>query len=81
MDLLSYYAIALKERMDVEVENLILYVLDEAKLYEKEFKPNEFTHDYLESVVECISSNDYSKHLVNCDNCEFCGLTCQVERQ
>lgn len=81
MDLLSYYAIALKERMDVEVENLILYVLDESKLYEKEFKHSEFTHDYLESVVECISANDYSRHRVNCDNCEFCGLTCDVERQ
>ena len=80
MELLSYYALALKERMDVEVENLILYVLDEAKLYEQEFNESKFTQDYLAGVVDNISNNDYSKHLVNCEGCEFCGLTCKLSR-
>lgn len=78
MELLNYYAIALKERMDVEVENLILYVLDEAKLYEVEFNDNEFIMDYLAGVVDNISDNNYSKHLVNCQSCEFSGLTCRL---
>lgn len=80
MELLSYYAIALQERMDVEVENLILYVLDEAKLYETEFKDNQFIEEYLSSIVDNISRNEYSKHLINCEGCEFCGLTCQLNR-
>ena len=80
MELLGYYAMALKERMDVEVENLILYVLDEAKLYEKEYDESEFIEEYLTNVVLNISDDNYSKHTVNCGQCEFCGLTCQVER-
>ena len=79
MELLNYYAIALKERMDVEVENLLLYVLDEAKLYEKEFNPEEFTKDYLAGVVDNIANNNYPKHCVNCEKCEFSGLTCRLE--
>ena len=77
MELLSYYAIALKEREDVNVENLILYVLDEGKLYEKEFAGNKFIVEYLEGVVDCISNDEYSKHYVSCGECEFNGLICQ----
>ena len=80
MELLGYYAMALKERMDVEVENLILYVLDEAKLYEKEYEESEFIEEYLANAVLNISDDKYSKHTVNCGQCEFCGLTCQIER-
>ena len=77
MELLGYYALALKEREDVDVENLMLYVLDEAKLYEKQFVRDEFLVEYLEGVVERISDDDYSKHFVNCGECEFNGLICQ----
>ena len=80
MELMAYYAMAVKERMDVEVENLILYVLDEAKLYEKEYEESEFIEEYLSGVVSNISDDSYSKHTVNCGECEFCGLTCQVDR-
>jgi len=80
MELMGYYALALQERMDVQVENLILYVLDEAKLYEIEFSEDDFIMDYLAGVVQNISNDTYSKHLVSCGECEFCGLTCQLER-
>lgn len=80
MELMGYYALALQERMDVQVENLILYVLDEAKLYEIEFSEDDFIMDYLAGVVRNISNDTYSKHLVSCGECEFCGLTCQLER-
>lgn len=80
MELLSYYALALKEREDIDVENLMLYVLDEGKLYEKEFVREEFVLEYLASVVERISDDDYSKHLINCGHCEFKDLICQFER-
>ncbi len=80
MELMAYYAMAVKERMDVEVENLILYVLDEAKLYEREYEESEFIEEYLSGVVSNISDDSYSKHTVNCGECEFCGLTCQVDR-
>ena len=76
MELLSFYAIALKENDDVEVENLMLYVLDESKLYEIEFNKNEFITEYLESVIENIDNNDYSKHIVHCDKCPFASLIC-----
>ena len=77
MDLLSYYAIALKEREDMDVENLMLYVLDEGKLYEREFVKDELTLDYLAAVVERISEDNYSRHHVGCGECEFNGLVCQ----
>ena len=80
MELLNYYALALSEREDVKVENLILYVLDEGKLYEKEFIENEFTVEFLSSVVKNISADNYSKHHVNCDKCEFNDLICQARR-
>jgi DNA helicase-2/ATP-dependent DNA helicase PcrA len=80
MELMGYYALALQERMDVQVENIILYVLDEAKLYEIEFRENDFLMDCLAGVVRNISNDTYSKHLVSCGECEFCGLTCQLER-
>ena len=80
MKLLSYYALALKEREDVDVENLMLYVLDEGKLYETEFVRDEFVLEYLASVVESISDDDYSKHHINCGHCDFNGLICQIER-
>ena len=79
MDLLGYYAIALSEREDVKVQNLMLYVLDESKLYEKEFVKDEFILKYLEGVVDNISNDEYSKHFVNCDKCEFSDLICQVK--
>jgi len=80
MELMAYYAMAVKERMDVEVENLILYVLDEAKLYEREYDESEFIEEYLSGVVSNISNGSYSKHSVNCGECEFYGITCQVGR-
>ena len=78
MELLSYYALALSEREDVKVENLILYVLDEGKLYEKEYVKDEFIVDFLDGVVKNVSEDNYSKHSVNCDKCEFNDLICQV---
>ena len=80
MELLGYYALALMEREDVRVENLILYVLDEGKLYEKEFVKNEFIIEYLSGIVDKISDDEYSKHYINCDKCEFNALICQFER-
>ena len=77
MQLLGYYAIALKEREDVDVENLMLYVLDEGKLYEMHFSRDEFVMEYLESVVGRISDDDYSRHHVSCADCEFSGLLCK----
>ena len=77
MELLSFYAISLKENEDINVENLILYVLDESKIYETEFNKNEFVLDYLESIVKNIDNNDYSKHTVHCDKCEFSSLICK----
>ena len=77
MELLGYYALALKEREDVEVENLMLYVLDEGKLYEREFVRDEFVVEYLESIVERISEDDYSRHHVGCGECEFSGFICR----
>jgi DNA helicase-2/ATP-dependent DNA helicase PcrA len=77
MDLLGYYAIALKEREDIDVENLMLYVLDEGKLYERQFVRDEFVMEYLSSVVERISEDDYPRHHVSCGRCEFSGLICQ----
>lgn len=79
MELLSYYALALTETEDVNVENLILYVLDEAKLYEMEYVENEFISNYLSSVTDSISGDDYSKHTINCDDCEFNGVLCQFK--
>ena len=76
MELLTYYAEALKERMDVEVENLMLYVLDEAKLYEQPYRQSDFTKDYLSGVVSNIASNSYFTFNKNCDKCEFSNLIC-----
>jgi hypothetical protein len=80
MELLAYYALALKEREEVNVENLMLYVLDEGKLYEKEYVKNEFILEYLASVVDNISDDNYSKHTVSCGECEFNGLICNFDR-
>ena len=77
MELLGYYALALKEREDVDVENLMLYVLDEGKLYEREFSKDGLVLEYLESVVGRISEDNYSRHHVSCGRCEFNGLICQ----
>lgn len=77
-ELLNYYALALSEKEDVEVENLILYVLDEGKLYEREYVKDEFIIDFLDSIVKNISEDNYSKHPRSCDKCEFNGLICQV---
>ena len=76
MELLGYYGLALSEREDVNVENLMLYVLDEGKLYEKEYVRDEFILEYLAGVVENISHDDYTKHTVRCSGCEFNGLIC-----
>ena len=70
----------LRKGEDVDVENLMLYVLDEGKLYETEFVRDEFVLEYLASVVESISDDDYSKHHINCGHCDFNGLICQLER-
>ena len=77
MELLGYYAVALKEREDVVVENLMLYVLDEGKLYERQFVRDEFVMEYLAGVVERISNDDYSRHYAGCGGCEFTGLICR----
>ena len=79
MQLLGYYAQAFNEREDKNVVNLILYVLDEAKLYEMEYVRDEFVLEYLSGVVESISHDDYSKHTVSCRECEFSGLICNFE--
>ena len=79
MTLLNYYAIAYMENEDVNVVNLILYVLDESKLYEIEFNPDNFVMEYLESVVSNIDSNDFIKHKVNCGMCEFSSLLCKTQ--
>lgn len=76
MQLLAYYARALEDEEDVNVENLILYVLDEAKLYEIEYVRGEFVLEYLSSVVGNISDDNYSKHRVGCEGCEFNNLIC-----
>ena len=78
MNLLNYYAIALNESEDVNVVNLLLYVLDESKLYEIEFTKDDFIIDYLESVVLNIDGNDFIKHKVNCGMCEFSSLVCNL---
>jgi hypothetical protein len=80
MELLGYYALALSEREDVNVENLMLYVLDEGKLYEKEYVESEFIEEYLAGVVDCVSRDEYVRYHVGCDRCEFSGLICNVER-
>ncbi len=79
MEMLSYYALAISESEDVQIENLILYVLDEGKLYEREYVKDEFVQDYLASVVDNISRDNYTRHCVNCEKCEFNGLICQFD--
>ena len=78
MELLNYYALALSENEDVFVQNLILYVLDESKLYEIEYNKNSFINDYLESLVKNIDNNDYIKHTVHCHDCPYSSLICKV---
>ena len=76
MDLLGYYAMALTQVEDVKVENLILYVLDEAKIYEQEYREDAFLIKYLEGVIQNIDGDDYTKHRVNCKDCEFNDYLC-----
>ena len=77
MTLLEYYAKALSESEDVIVENLLLYVLDEAKLYEIPYQDNNFIKDYLESIVANIDNNSYAKHKKHCEMCEFSSIICK----
>lgn len=80
MQALSYYAYALLENDDYNISSLILHVLDENKQYEMPFEGDDFILDYLKSVVSHIENDDYPKHVVNCKNCEFSGMTCMFER-
>ena len=81
MQCLYYYAYALLENEDYNINSLILHVLDENKQYEIPFeKGSDLILDYLKSVVSHIKSDDYPKHSVNCKNCEFNGVTCHLLR-
>ncbi len=80
MEILSYYAYALLEREDFNINSLILHVLDENKQYEIAFEKSNFIFDYLESVVGHIENDNYPSHKINCKNCEFSGVTCNFER-
>lgn len=80
MELLSYYALGLSESKDYNIINLYLYVLDESKLYEREYVKSDFTREFLSSVVNNIAQDRYSRHTANCRMCEFCGVTCRFDR-
>lgn len=80
MQMLCYYAYALLENENFEINSLILHVLDENKQYEISFERNDFIFDYLKSVITHIENDDYPKHVVNCRNCEFSSVTCMFER-
>ena len=77
MELLDYYALALKEREDYDVESIGLFVLDEGKLYERQYVKSDFVPEFLASVVRNVSDENYSRHKVNCGMCEFSGVTCK----
>jgi len=77
MELLNYYALALKEREDYDVESIGLFVLDEGKLYERQYVKSDFVPEFLASVVRNVSEENYSRHKVNCGMCEFSGVTCK----
>ena len=79
MQLLGFYALALSENEDVNVENLMLYVLDESKLYEIPYIQDDFLKEYLESVVGNIERNDYVKHSIHCKSCPYHSLICNVK--
>ena len=81
MESLHYYAYALLENDDFEINSLILHVLDENKQYEIAFDEDEsIILDYLKSVVSHIEADSYPKHEVNCPNCEFSEVTCRFSR-
>ena len=81
MESLHYYAYALLENDDFEINSLILHVLDENKQYEIAFDEDEsLILDYLKSVVSHIEADSYPKHEVNCPNCEFSEVTCRFSR-
>lgn len=81
MENLFYYAYALLENDDFEINSLILHVLDENKQYEIAFdKSNKFIYYYLSGIISHIEKDDYPKHEINCKNCEFNGVTCMFER-
>lgn len=78
MENMLYYAYALLENEEYQINSLILHVLDENKQYEIDFDmANDFVLEFLSSVVRNIEDENYSKHLINCDNCEFNGITCK----
>lgn len=80
METLAYYAYALLENEDLEINSLILHVLDENKQYEMAFdESGKFIFDYLSSVISHIENEDYPKHEINCKNCEYSGVTCMFE--
>ncbi|WP_295113908.1 ATP-dependent DNA helicase [uncultured Methanobrevibacter sp.] len=80
METLFYYAYALLENDDFEINSLILHVLDENKQYEIGFdKSNRFIYHYLSAVISHIEREDYPRHEINCRNCEFSGVTCMFE--
>ena len=80
MQLLGYYALAFSQRENIDVENLLLYVLDESKLYEIQYKKDDFVKDYLKNVVRNIKENNYVKLKVNCNNCAFSSLICKRDK-
>ena len=80
MEMLFYYAYALLEKDDFEINSLILYVLDENKQYEIAFdSKNDFIFDYLAAIINHIEKDDYPRHEINCPNCEFLDVTCNFD--
>ena len=81
MEVLYYYAYALLENDDFEINSLILHVLDENKQYEIPFdRSNDFIFDYLSGAISHIEMEDYPRHEVNCKTCEFSGVTCMFDK-
>ena len=78
MENLLYYAYALLENEEFQVNSLILHVLDENKQYEIDFDvSNDFVIEFLSSVIRNIEDEKYPRHSVNCTNCEFADSTCK----
>ena len=81
MEMLLYYAYALLENDDFEISSLVLHVLDENKQYEIAFdNADGFIFDYLKGITDNIQHDEYSRHEVNCPNCEFNDVTCRYGR-
>ena len=80
MEMLHFYALALKDEYDIV--SLKLHVLDESKQYEVPYDSDkeEFVLDFLSNIVNNVDKDKYPKHEINCNNCEFQGITCSLKR-